>query len=110
MLFIITLIVNSAVAAADLEHGAQRAEGRASAGGAARGGGRMSRTTRRKALSSLFVGFCALSVLLALVPLAFVLFFVVSQGIQALNLDFFTSMPKPVGEPAAAWPTRSSAR
>src|SRR6185295_4215291 len=45
----------------------------------------------------LFVAFCALSVLLALVPLAFVLFFVVSQGIQSLNLDFFTQMPKPVG-------------
>jgi phosphate transport system permease protein len=58
----------------------------------------MSRTTVRKAWSSAFVGFCALSVLLALVPLALVLFFVVSQGIQAVNLDFFTKMPKPVGE------------
>ena len=56
------------------------------------------RTSRRKLLSALFVGFCALSVLLALVPLAFILFFVVSQGIRALNLDFFTHMPKPVGE------------
>ena len=59
----------------------------------------MSRTTRRKALSAAFVGFCALSVLLALVPLALVLFFVVSQGIQSINFDFFTQMPKPVGEP-----------
>jgi phosphate transport system permease protein len=59
----------------------------------------MSRTARRKALSSAFVGFCALSVLLALVPLALVLFFVVSQGIRAINVDFFTQMPKPVGEP-----------
>ncbi|HZR22723.1 MAG TPA: phosphate ABC transporter permease PstA [Vicinamibacterales bacterium] len=52
----------------------------------------------RKLLSSLFVGFCALSVLIALVPLAFVLFFVVSKGIGALNVDFFTHMPAPVGE------------
>ena len=52
----------------------------------------------RKILSSLFVAFCALSVLLALVPLAMILFFVVSQGIQAVNLAFFTQMPKPVGE------------
>jgi phosphate transport system permease protein len=59
----------------------------------------MSRISIRKALSTAFVGFCALSVLLALVPLAFVLFFVVTQGIQALNLDFFLKMPKPVGEP-----------
>lgn len=59
----------------------------------------MSRTTfGRKALSSLFVAFCALSVLIALVPLALVLFFVVSQGIRALNIDFFTNMPRPVGE------------
>lgn len=59
----------------------------------------MSRTARRKALSSAFVGFCALSVLVALVPLALILFFVISQGVQAINLDFFIQMPKPVGEP-----------
>jgi phosphate transport system permease protein len=53
----------------------------------------------RRLTSSLFVAFCALSVLLALVPLAFVLFFVVSQGIQAINIAFFTQMPRPVGEP-----------
>ena len=58
----------------------------------------MSRTFR-KLLSSLFVAFCGLSVLLALVPLALILFFVVSQGIQSINLGFFTQMPKPVGEP-----------
>jgi phosphate transport system permease protein len=56
-------------------------------------------TARRKAVSSLFVGFCAASVVLALVPLAFILFFLVSQGIQSLNVAFFTEMPKPVGEP-----------
>ena len=53
---------------------------------------------RRQIISSLFVAFCALSVLLALAPLAFVLFFVVSRGVMSLNLAFFTSMPKPVGE------------
>jgi phosphate transport system permease protein len=47
----------------------------------------------------LFVAFCALSVLIALVPLALILFYVISQGIQALNLDFFTHGPRPVGEP-----------
>ncbi len=55
-------------------------------------------TRRRKFVSSLFVAFCAASVLLALVPLAFILFFVVSQGIQSLNVAFFTHMPAPVGE------------
>jgi phosphate transport system permease protein len=53
---------------------------------------------RRKAVSTLFVGFCAASVILALVPLAFILFFLISQGIQSLNFAFFTEMPKPVGE------------
>ena len=52
----------------------------------------------RMMLSSLFVAFCAASVVVALVPLAFILFFVVSQGVQALNLAFFTHMPTPVGE------------
>ena len=54
--------------------------------------------TPRKLLSALFLGACALSVVLALVPLAFVLFFVVSQGVQSLNLAFFTNDPRPVGE------------
>jgi phosphate transport system permease protein len=58
----------------------------------------MTGTARRKLLSSLFVAFCGLSVLIALVPLALILFFVVSQGIQALNVDFFTQTPRPVGE------------
>lgn len=53
----------------------------------------------RKLLSSLFVAFCAGSVVVALVPLGFVLFFVVSQGVRAVNIDFFMHMPKPVGEP-----------
>ena len=59
----------------------------------------MTQTRRRKLLSSMFVGCCALSVLVALVPLAFVLFFVISQGVQSLNIAFFTNMPRPVGEP-----------
>jgi phosphate transport system permease protein len=58
----------------------------------------MTSTSVRKLTSSLFVAFCALSVLLALVPLAFVLFYVLSEGLPSLNVDFFTKMPKPVGE------------
>jgi phosphate transport system permease protein len=40
-----------------------------------------------------------MAVILALLPLAFVLFYVVSQGISSLSWSFFTEMPKPVGEP-----------
>ena len=62
-------------------------------------GGGLTGLGRRKLASSLFVAFCAFSVILALIPLALIFFFVISQGILALNLDFFTHMPKPVGEP-----------
>jgi phosphate transport system permease protein len=54
---------------------------------------------RRRLVSRLVVAFCALSVGLALAPLGFLLFFVAKQGLTAVNLDFFTQMPKPVGEP-----------
>jgi len=59
----------------------------------------MTSAARRKFVSSLFVMFCGLAVILTLIPLGFILFFVVSQGIQALNLEFFTHLPLPVGEP-----------
>jgi len=52
----------------------------------------------RKALSHVIVGLCGLAVLVALIPLAFVLFYVVTQGITSLSWSFFTQMPKPVGE------------
>ncbi len=52
----------------------------------------------RRVLSTLVVVLCGLSVVLALVPLALILFYVVSQGIASLNVAFFTQMPKPVGE------------
>jgi phosphate transport system permease protein len=59
----------------------------------------MNRNARRELLSLAFVAFSACSVLLALVPLVLILFFVISQGVQALNFEFFTRMPTPVGEP-----------
>jgi phosphate transport system permease protein len=46
----------------------------------------------------LFVVFCGAAVVVALVPLAMILFFVLSQGVRALNFDFFVRMPAPVGE------------
>jgi len=57
------------------------------------------RTTRRRLLSGAVVGFCAVSVVLALVPVGLILFFALKQGLSALTWDFFTRMPKPVGEP-----------
>jgi phosphate transport system permease protein len=53
---------------------------------------------RRKLLSAAVMGFCVLSVALALLPLFMILAFVIRQGVPALNWAFFTEMPKPVGE------------
>ena len=58
----------------------------------------ISRSLRRRLVSRVFTALCALSVLVALVPLALVLFFVVSQGFSALDWHFFTRTPAPVGE------------
>ena len=56
------------------------------------------RALRRRIVSAMVVGFCGLSVLIALVPLGFILFFAIRQGLPALTWSFFTEMPKPVGE------------
>lgn len=53
---------------------------------------------RRKIVSRVFETLCAMAVLIALIPLALILFYVVKEGAGALNLAFFTQMPKPVGE------------
>jgi phosphate transport system permease protein len=58
----------------------------------------MTRNHWRRAVSHIIIALCGLSVLLALIPLALVLFYVVTQGITSLNVSFFTEMPKPVGE------------
>jgi phosphate transport system permease protein len=53
---------------------------------------------RRKLFSRLFEILCGLAVVIALIPLAMILFYVIKEGAGALNWDFFTKMPKPVGE------------
>jgi phosphate transport system permease protein len=58
----------------------------------------MNRSLRRRIKSNIVVGLSALAVILALIPLAMILFYVLSQGIGALNFAFFTQLPKPVGE------------
>jgi phosphate transport system permease protein len=57
----------------------------------------MTRDRRRKALSHLVVLLCGGAVAIALVPLAFILFHVITQGVGALNVAFFTQTPTPVG-------------
>lgn len=43
-------------------------------------------------------GLCVLASILALVPLVGVLYYLTAKGIGGVNLDFFTELPKPVGE------------
>ena len=52
----------------------------------------------RRVLSHLVIVACGVSVVVALVPLAFVLFYVISQGVSSLSLAFFTETPRPLGE------------
>lgn len=52
----------------------------------------------RRLQSQIIVALCGASILMALLPLALVLFYVVTQGISSLSVSFFTEMPRPVGE------------
>jgi phosphate transport system permease protein len=58
----------------------------------------MTATRWRKWCSTLFVGCCALSVIVALAPVALILFFIGARGAQAVSLAFLTRLPQPVGE------------
>src|SRR5262249_19242524 len=72
-----------------------QAQGSAGSGGS---GGGVSRTAFRKMVSRLIVVLCIGSILLALVPLALILFYVVKLGFSSLNWAFFTHLPVPTGE------------
>jgi phosphate transport system permease protein len=52
----------------------------------------------RRFMSHLVVALCAGAVLLALLPLALILFYVIKQGVSSLNWAFFTAMPAQIGE------------
>ncbi|HEV8611126.1 MAG TPA: phosphate ABC transporter permease PstA [Thermoanaerobaculia bacterium] len=63
----------------------------------------MSRNRRRRIASALFAGACGASVLLALVPLALILLYLLQKGIGALEWSFLFNNPKPVGEPGGGF-------
>ena len=58
----------------------------------------MNRRVIRRQVSNLMVGVMILSVVLALLPLFFILFDLVVKGAGSLSADFFTRMPAPAGE------------
>jgi phosphate transport system permease protein len=54
---------------------------------------------RRKIVNALMLGLSAAATIVAVMLLFSVLGYVLVQGGSALNLDFFTQLPRPVGEP-----------
>jgi len=54
---------------------------------------------RRKIANAVMLGLAGLATALAILLLFSVLGYVLIQGGSAINLDFFTQLPKPVGEP-----------
>lgn len=53
---------------------------------------------RRKILNRLMLSLCTIAAVLSVAPLLYVFFYTTFSGISALNIDFFTQLPKPVGE------------
>jgi len=53
---------------------------------------------RRKLSNAMAVGFAGSAAFLVIAPLVAILGYLLMRGVGALNLDFLTQMPKPVGE------------
>ena len=53
---------------------------------------------RRNLVDRAVRALCVVGTVIALIPLFSVLYYVVVRGIGGINLDFFTELPKPVGE------------
>lgn len=58
----------------------------------------MGRERRRRLVNRLMEGVAVFSAVVTLLPLALILAFLIYQGISYINWDFFTKMPRPVGE------------
>jgi phosphate transport system permease protein len=58
----------------------------------------MNRRVVRRLVSNAMVGLMVLAVVVALLPLFFILFDLIVKGAGSLSLDFFTKMPAPAGE------------
>ncbi|MCX6166170.1 MAG: phosphate ABC transporter permease PstA [Ignavibacteriae bacterium] len=53
---------------------------------------------RRKVINVVMLTLSIVSALIAILPLIYIFFYTASAGISSLNIDFFTQLPKPVGE------------
>lgn len=53
---------------------------------------------RRKIANGIMVGLTWLAALVATLPLLFILFYLLRKGVGLVSVEFFTAMPKPIGE------------
>jgi len=53
---------------------------------------------RRKMVNSIMLGLCVVAAIISILPLFYIFFYTTKSGISSVNFDFFTQMPKPVGE------------
>jgi len=53
---------------------------------------------RRKIVNKVMIALCVLAGVITILPLLYIFFYTTQSGISSLNLDFFTQLPKPVGE------------
>ena len=53
---------------------------------------------RRKLVNSFMISLCVLAGIITILPLLYIFFYTTQSGISSLDLDFFTQLPKPVGE------------
>ena len=53
---------------------------------------------RRRVVDRIMIALTYFSAVLATIPLIVILFYLAKQGASSLSVDFFTEMPKPVGE------------
>lgn len=54
---------------------------------------------RRRVVNRIMVGVLGIAAVAATLPLIFILAHLIREGASAISVDFFTQMPKPVGEP-----------
>ncbi len=53
---------------------------------------------RRKVINVIMISLSMVSALIAIIPLVYIFFYTTAAGISSLDLNFFTQLPKPVGE------------
>lgn len=60
---------------------------------------RNDRAVWRRFFGRVMFGLCGMAAVLVLLPLLLIIWHLLSAGATSVNLDFFTHLPKPVGEP-----------